>query len=127
MCEARSNNGHNLRPVALSRAYPSEGIAMTEAAGCVAIEILTVPAERRSELLDLLSSAGTIIAEQPGFLGTALLAGHDADKIAVHARWQSLDDLLAWRARPESAAHRAELQAIVTHREGGTFELVGGS
>lgn len=56
--------------------------------------ILTTPEQQEGALRFALRN-GRTFAEQPGYLATGVLRGHDGDRIGTYSQWESVDHWLA--------------------------------
>lgn len=77
------------------------------------INVFTVTPERQNDLVRLLREATEqTIRHQPGFVSVNIHASLDGTNVVNYAQWESVDDLTAMLADPESSEHIGKISAI---------------
>jgi antibiotic biosynthesis monooxygenase (ABM) superfamily enzyme len=91
---------------------PQVSIAV-EAPVITLINVLEVPPERQSELVEILEKAtDEVIRHLPGFVSANIHCSLDGKRVANYAQWCSLEDFERMLANPEAQAHIREATAI---------------
>lgn len=77
------------------------------------INILEVPRERQSELVEILETAtAEVMRHLPGFISANIHRSLDGTRVATYAQWRSLADFERMLANPEAQAHIRDATAI---------------
>lgn len=77
------------------------------------INILEIPPERQSELVEILEKAtAEVIRHLPGFVSANIHCSLDGTRVANYAQWRSMEDFERMLANPEAQAHIREATAI---------------
>lgn len=77
------------------------------------INVLEVPPERQSELVEILEKAtAEVIRYLPGFISANIHRSLDGTRVANYAQWRSMEDFERMLANPEAQAHIREATAI---------------
>lgn len=79
------------------------------------INVLEVPAERQSELVDILEKAThEVIRHFPGFVSASIHRGLDGVHVANYVQWRTKEDFERMFADPEAQVHIQAATAIAT-------------
>lgn len=93
-------------------AAPQVSIAV-EAPVITLINVLEVPPERQSALVEILEKATVdVMRHLPGFVSASIHRSLDGTCVANYAQWRSLEDFERMLANPEAQAHIREATAI---------------
>jgi len=91
---------------------PQVSIA-AEAPVLTLINVLEVPPERESELVEILETAThEVMRHVPGFISATIHRSLDGKHVANYAQWRSLEDFERMLANPEAQAHIRAATAI---------------
>jgi heme-degrading monooxygenase HmoA len=77
------------------------------------INVLEVPPERESELVEILETAThEVMRHVPGFVSATIHRSLDGTHVANYAQWRSFEDFERMLANPEAQAHIRAATAI---------------
>ena len=77
------------------------------------INVLEVPRERQSELVEILETAtAKVMRHLPGFISATIHRSLDGTRVATYAQWRSLADFERMLANPEAQTHIRDATAI---------------
>lgn len=77
------------------------------------INVLEVPAERQSELVEILEKAThEVIRHFPGFISASIHRGLDGVHVANYVQWRTMEDFERMFADPEAQEHIRAATAI---------------
>jgi quinol monooxygenase YgiN len=88
------------------------------------INVFTVEPAKQQELVDLLARATEIsVRHAPGFISATLHRSLDGTKVAMYARWRSMEDYQAMRANPVVLPYMQQALALAKF-DPGMYEVV---
>jgi quinol monooxygenase YgiN len=88
------------------------------------INVFAVAPADQQRLVDLLTSATDgIVNDAPGFISSTLHRSLDGTRVAMYARWRSIEDYQAMRSDPRPRAFLEQALSIATF-EPGMYEVV---
>jgi heme-degrading monooxygenase HmoA len=91
----------------------SQASIAVEAQVITLINILEIPPERQSELVEILEKAtAEVIRYLPGFVSASIHCSLDGTRVANYAQWRSMEDFERMLANPEAQAHIRDATAI---------------
>lgn len=77
------------------------------------INVLEVPRERQSELVEILETAtAEVMRHLPGFISANIHCSFDGTRVATYAQWRSMEDFEQMLANPDAQAHIRAATAI---------------
>jgi heme-degrading monooxygenase HmoA len=79
------------------------------------INVFVVKPGKQGELVELLTQAmENVMSKQPGYLSARIHRGLDGDRVAVYAKWRSVEDFRALSANADAAGHMARARALAS-------------
>jgi heme-degrading monooxygenase HmoA len=79
------------------------------------INVFVVEPGKQGELVELLTQATeNFMSRQPGYLSARVHRSLDGGRVAVYAKWRSVEDFRALSANAEAAAHMARARALAS-------------
>lgn len=92
---------------------PSSATILVDAPIVTLINVLEVPAERQSELVEILEKAThEVIRRFPGFISASIHRGLDGVHVANYVQWRTMEDFERMFADPEAQVHIRAATAI---------------
>lgn len=91
----------------------SKATILVDAPVLTLINVLEVPAERQSELIEILEKAtDEVIRHFPGFVSASIHRGLDGIHVANYVQWRTMEDFERMFADPEAQVHIRAATAI---------------
>lgn len=79
------------------------------------INVFAVEPENQQALVDLLIRAtDDVMSKQAGYLSARIHRSLDGRKVAVYARWRSIDDFMALTENADAAAHMQRARTLAS-------------
>jgi heme-degrading monooxygenase HmoA len=88
------------------------------------INVFTVEPDNQQALVDLLAQAAEqVMSKQAGYISARIHRSLDGRRVAVYARWRSVEEFLALGENADAAAHMRRARTLA-HFEPVLYDLV---